>query len=88
MLNSPPALPIGFPGHESSLSHRDAFIHFTQCSDTVPVYDRNSFTAGHKLTGPALIANDYITVLLTDEYSLHVDDLLNLILERNENSRC
>ena len=62
---------------------RDALIHFERGGITVPVYDRKSFASGQKISGPALIVDDYITVLLTEEYVLQVDTLLNLNLERN-----
>ena len=61
----------------------DALIHFERGGVTVPVYDRKSFASGQKTSGPALIVDDYITVLLTEEYALQVDSLLNLNLERN-----
>lgn len=61
---------------------RDALIHFEDGTASVPVYDRKSFTAGLQISGPALIVDDYISVLLTEEYGLQVDTLHNLILTR------
>jgi len=59
----------------------DTLIHFETGDSTVPVYGRKSFSAGQKITGPALVVDDYTTVLLTEDFSLQVDTLLNLILE-------
>jgi N-methylhydantoinase A len=60
----------------------DTLIYFGKESIRVPVYDRKSLTTGQQINGPALIVDDYITVLLTQEYGLQVDTLLNLVLER------
>jgi N-methylhydantoinase A len=62
---------------------KNTSIQFEAGTANVPVYDRKSFTTGQQINGPALIVDDYITVLLTDMFSLKVDELLNLILERN-----
>ena len=59
----------------------DTLIHFETGDVTVPVYGRKSFSVGEKITGPALVVDDYTTVLLTEDFSLQVDTLLNLILE-------
>jgi N-methylhydantoinase A len=64
-------------------SVQGALIHFEGGVEDVQVYDRKSFSPGQEIRGPALIVDDYITVLLTDEFSLQVDSLQNLILERN-----
>jgi N-methylhydantoinase A len=47
----------------------------------VGVFQRHTLRAGHVLTGPAMVADDYSTVLLTEGYELRVDALLNLIIE-------
>jgi N-methylhydantoinase A len=62
---------------------QNTLIHLEEGVKDVPVYDRKPFSHGQKITGPALIVDDYITVLLTDEFSMQVDSLLNLVLERN-----
>ncbi|UCD65770.1 MAG: hydantoinase/oxoprolinase family protein [Deltaproteobacteria bacterium] len=62
---------------------QNTLIHLEEGVKDVPVYDRKPFSPGQKITGPALIVDDYITVLLTDEFSMQVDSLLNLVLERN-----
>jgi len=68
---------------EPASSILDARIHFETGTATVPVYDRKSFSVGQKINGPALIVDDYTTVLLTEDFSLQIDTLLNLILEGN-----
>ena len=45
------------------------------------VFRRNVLHAGHVLTGPALVADNYSTVLLIEGFTLRVDSLLNLIIE-------
>jgi len=47
----------------------------------VGVFRRHTLQAGHVLTGPALVADDYSTVLLTEGFVLRVDSLVNLIIE-------
>jgi N-methylhydantoinase A len=69
-------------GPKPIASIRDTLIHFERGTASVPVYNRKSFTTGQQISGPALIVDDYITVLLTEEYGLKVDTLLNLILTR------
>ena len=61
---------------------QDTLIQFEGGTASVPVYNRKSFITGQQISGPALVVDDYITVLLTEEYGLQVDTLLNLILER------
>jgi N-methylhydantoinase A len=47
----------------------------------VGVFRRHALRPGHVLIGPALVADDYATVLLTEDFELRVDSLLNLIIE-------
>ncbi|MBW2466245.1 MAG: hydantoinase/oxoprolinase family protein [Deltaproteobacteria bacterium] len=58
-------------------------MRFDSGTVEVPVYDRKHLFPGQGLKGPALIVDNYTTVLLTDDFSLTVDTLLNLIIERN-----
>lgn len=48
----------------------------------VAVYPRRALQPGHDLTGPALVVDDYTTVLVGEGWRLGVDTLLNLVLER------
>ena len=63
-----------------------ALMYFEKGTSTVPVYGRKTFSPGQKFNGPALIVDDYTTVLLTKDFTLQVDTLLNLILEEKLNS--
>jgi N-methylhydantoinase A len=47
----------------------------------VGVFRRHALRAGQVLTGPALVVDDYATLLLTEGFDLRVDSLLNLIVE-------
>jgi N-methylhydantoinase A len=46
----------------------------------VPVFDRAEMVAGAILSGPALVADNYTTVLLPESFSLEVDALHNLVI--------
>ncbi len=59
---------------------RDMF--FEEGLRRIPVYERKKLKFGHEITGPALIVDNYTTVLLTDGFFLSVDSYLNFILER------
>ncbi|MEW6428551.1 MAG: hydantoinase/oxoprolinase family protein [Thermodesulfobacteriota bacterium] len=48
----------------------------------IPVFRRSELRFGHQLTGPALIDDDYTTVLVGREFSLRIDGLENMVLER------
>jgi N-methylhydantoinase A len=76
------SLPRG-PSAESTVV-RTADTRRVQLADgirDVGVFRRHGLQAGHVLTGPALVADDYATVLLTEGFELRVDSLLNLIIE-------
>ncbi len=55
-------------------------VHFAHGPETVRVYERSSMTAGAEITGPALIVDDYTTVLLPANFTLEVDELLNIVI--------
>jgi N-methylhydantoinase A len=46
----------------------------------VPVYQRKLLKPGHTLKGPALVVDNYTTILVQENYELSVDSLLNIIL--------
>ncbi len=56
-------------------------VQLAETSSDVGVHRRHTLQAGEVLTGPALVADDYSTVLLTEGYEMRVDSLLNLIIE-------
>lgn len=46
----------------------------------VPVYDRNRLGYGHELAGPALVESDQTTLLLSQNWSMRIDQFNNAIL--------
>ena len=53
----------------------DAFVE-------TPVYHRNLFAPGHRLTGPAIIEETESTTVVPSDFSVSVDGSLNLVLRR------
>ncbi len=52
-------------------------------SESIGIYSRGRLLPGHRIDGPALIVDDYTTVLLTASFYLVVDRLLNLLIRPN-----
>jgi len=61
--------------------HRE--VVFAGGPQLLGVYSRRLLMWGHRLTGPALIVDDYTTILLPSRYHLVVDRLLNLLIRPN-----
>jgi len=57
-------------------------VNFEAGSREVDVYERKTLSVGQTVHGPALIVDDYTTILLNEDFTLQVDALLNLILEK------
>ena len=57
-------------------------IHLETGQKEVEIFIRRNLLPGQGLIGPALIVDDYTTVLLGEGWRLSVDTLLNLIIER------
>ena len=55
-------------------------LYFDRAPVIVPVFNRFDMTAGSKLAGPALVIDNYTTILLPGSFSLEVDELHNLII--------
>ena len=55
-------------------------IHFGCTPVEVPVYKRADMAAGLTLAGPALVIDNYTTILLPESFSLAVDELHNIII--------
>jgi N-methylhydantoinase A len=71
------------PSTESTVA-RTADKRRVQLADgvrDVGVFRRHGLRTGHVLTAPALVADEYSTLLLTEGFELRVDALLNLIIE-------
>jgi len=62
----------------------NTLVHFETGSREIAVFERKTLSAGRKVSGPALIVDDYTTILLSEDFTLQVDTLLNLILEKSE----
>ena len=57
-------------------------IRLGEGESRVPVFERAALRPGHRLAGPALVADDYTTVLLPAGFKLAVDPLLSLVIEK------
>jgi N-methylhydantoinase A len=55
-------------------------VHFSYGPEMVQVYERESMTPGAEIEGPALIVDDYTTVLLPGSFILRVDEMHNLVI--------
>jgi len=55
-------------------------VYFERVPVTVPVFNRLDLAAGSNLAGPALVVDNYTTILLPGPFSLEVDELHNLII--------
>jgi len=62
---------------------RKKSVYFEDTPVRVPVFNRDDMTAGLTLPGPALIVENYSTILLPASFSLSADELDNLIITRN-----
>ncbi len=56
-------------------------IIFAQGKEKVEIFLRKNLAWGHELIGPALIIDDYTTILLTQGFKAGVDELGNLLLQ-------
>ncbi len=60
----------------------EARIDFEDGPRMVPVFDRAALRSGACLAGPALVVDDYTTILVGGAWRGQVDGLMNLVLER------
>jgi N-methylhydantoinase A len=56
-------------------------VYFEHTPVNVPVFKRADMAAGLTLSGPALIVDNYTTILLPASFSLAVDEFHNLIIQ-------
>lgn len=59
-------------------------VYFDRIPVTIPVYLRKDMATGLHVSGPALVVDNYTTILLPAEFSLEVDELLNLVICQNK----
>ncbi len=58
-------------------------VYFDRIAVKAPVFYRADMDAGSTLAGPALVVDNYTTILLPASFSLEVDELHNLIIQGN-----
>ena len=56
-------------------------LYFEHKAATAPVFKRIDLTPGVSLAGPALVIDNYTTILLPASFSLYVDELDNIIIQ-------
>lgn len=56
-------------------------VYFEHSPVKTPVFKRGDMETGATLTGPALVVDNYTTILLPDSFFLEVDELHNLIIQ-------
>jgi len=73
-----PALPVLTPGTADASAARKgtrrAFLPETERFDEVPVYDGHALRPGNRFPGPALIERTDTTILVSESYSVEIDD--------------
>jgi N-methylhydantoinase A len=55
-------------------------VYFERIPLKVPVFNRIDLASGSNFEGPALIADNYTTIILPESFSLEVDELHNIII--------
>ncbi|EFK10714.1 putative bacteriochlorophyll 4-vinyl reductase [delta proteobacterium NaphS2] len=60
---------------------RSVFLDREKGLQEVPVYDRSCLGHGHRLSGPALVESEQTTILVSDGWSMFVDQFNNAVLE-------
>lgn len=67
--------------HFKAAPYKEQEVFFDETPVMVPVFDRAEMGTGATVSGPALIVDNYATVLLPESFSLEVDTLHNLVIE-------
>jgi N-methylhydantoinase A len=76
-----PRLPRQGRGRASEIRPRsEQSLYFKETPVRVPVIYRGDMAVGARLTGPALVVDNYTTVLLPPGFDLETDELSNLII--------
>ena len=55
-------------------------VYFERVPLKVPVFNRIDLSSGSNFAGPALIVDNYTTIILPESFSLEVDELHNIII--------
>ncbi len=82
MQRSAMALPIIPEEDHPPLSFGLTPVIFPDGMREVALVEREQLRPGQKLAGPALIIDDYTTIMITDDFRMEVDSLANLVLTR------
>ncbi len=85
MVNRPKQLlPVQeTPVHGKAIPAMRTSVLFQDGWNKAAVYFRHDLQYGHSLIGPAIISDNYTTILLPSHFSLTVDSFLNLIISVN-----
>ena len=57
-------------------------VYFEHGPEMVQIFNRSDMTTGFTLAGPALVVDDYTTILLPASFVLKVDELQNIHMEK------
>lgn len=76
------SLDLGLPG-ESGLPIETVTCHLRGADQAVPLFDRATLAPGFRLSGPAIIIDPVSTTVVEPAWSVVVDPIGNLILERS-----
>ena len=77
------ALPRIMPGQNNKVSPAgEHTVHFENGPEMVKVFNRNEIATGVILAGPALVVDNYTTILLPSGFKLEVDELQNIHMEK------
>lgn len=76
------AIPTRAEKDQCSSVGKSTPVIFADGKREVALVDRGQIGPGYRLAGPALIVDDYTTIMVTDEFQLEVDCMANLVLTR------
>ena len=60
----------------------EKFVHFEERPEKVPVFTRSDILPGQNISGPALVIDNYTTILVPSSFKFEVDSLYNILIQR------
>ena len=60
----------------------EKYIYFAEKPEKVPVFSRSDMLPGQNISGPALVIDNYTTIMVPCSFELGVDGLYNIIIQR------
>ena len=66
--------------HKQILPVGEHPVYFEHGTEKMRVFNRNDMTTGFTLAGPALIVDNYTTILLPASFNIEVDELQNIVI--------